>query len=129
MLADPKSQEKIEAIKGDNKVNDICHWKEALDLTVIGGHREALILMIKLAEGTPLMETWGHAVSTAAKEGKDERLAMLLDHKEPSEKESQKATDKGKTANRKDPNISQKAITKNNPVGQQDLRSKNTIAV
>lgn len=72
----------------DNKVTHICHWKEALDLCIIDRHKKALIMMIKLAEGTSQQETWAHALSTAAKEGREEILAMLLDHKKPSQKAS-----------------------------------------
>lgn len=85
--------------------------------------------MIELAEGTSRKETWAHTLSIAAKEGKEELLAMLLDHKEPSQKGSQKASSQGKAANRqqKGSSISQKAITKNNSVGQQDSRFETTI--
>ncbi|MCJ1342203.1 hypothetical protein MMC31_000383 [Peltigera leucophlebia] len=143
LAAAPKSQEKVEAIKGvladeqasgfssqqDNKVNEICHWKEALDLSIFGGHRKALVKMIELAEGTSRNETWARALSTAAKEGKEKIVAMLLDHKEPSKFESQKVTDKGKAASPywNGPNISPKARTKNSPVGRKDLLFKNPI--
>lgn len=104
IAAASKSLEKVEAVKGvltdepasgifvqmDNSIFEICHWKEVLDLSILGGHEKALVKMIELAEGTSRKETWALALSTAAREGKEKILAMLLDRKEPSNYESQR---------------------------------------
>lgn len=140
----PRSPETIEAAEGsladeptseffpqeDNKVIEICHWREAVDLSILSGHRKALVKMIELADGTSRNETWAQALSTAAEAGKEEILAMLLDHKEPSKNECRKVRDKRKAAkgHQKGLDVSLKATTKNDPMGQQSLKTKNPIA-
>lgn len=118
IAAASKSLERVEAVKGvlmdkpasgifvqmDNNIFEISHWKEALDLSMLGGHKKALVKMIELAEGTSRKETWVHALSTTAREGKEKILAMLIDHKEPSNYESPKIT-KAANLHRKGPNI------------------------
>lgn len=71
IAAASKSLEKVEGVKGvltdepasgifvqmDNNIFEICHWKEALDLSILGGYKKALVKMIELAEGTSRKET------------------------------------------------------------------------
>ena len=64
--------------KENNETVKICHWEEALDMSVICGRRKALVKMIELSKGTSREETWALALRTAAKEGKEDILSLIL---------------------------------------------------
>ena len=112
--------------KEDNETVEICHWEEALDMSVNGGRRKALVKMIEVSKGTSREKTWALALRTAAKEGKEDILALILGHQVRSKNTSQKFTGKLKDANppRRTTATAQDAIDSESQVGRQESRSK-----
>ena len=115
----------------DNETIEMCHWEEALDMSIISGRRKALVKMIELSTGTSREKTWARALRTAAKEGKEDTLTLILGHQVQSKKESQKITNNLKEAisQHTSSNIAQQAINAKNLIGQPESRSiDNTTA-
>ena len=99
----------IETFAHFTEANDIftmCHWEEALNLSIIRGRRHALIKMIELSKGYSREETWAHALRVAAKEGKEFILALILGNQEQSKNLNYKKADPLRTSS----NIAQQAI-------------------